>query len=298
MTPTQTLRPDRLTLTAFAAVALLAGSNLVVVRLSNRTLPPLYGAGIRFLAASTLLFGWALATRMPMPTRKQLPGTVLFGLLGFGGFFAFAYWALVSLHAGVAGTLAASVPLLTALLAALQGVERLTVRGMAGAAIALAGIGVMLGAPSAAGIAVVPALAMLAAASCNAEANVVVKKLPTGAPVPTNAIAMLTGAVVLLTLSAVFGESWIMPTDAQTLGVLAFLVTMGSVALFVLYLWTIKRWTASGMSYIFVLMPVVATLLGVFILDEPITAVAVLGGIMVVTGVYVGALSGRRDRTR
>ncbi len=52
------------------------------------------------------------------------------------------------------------------------------------------------------------------------------------------------------------------------------------------------------MSYIFVLMPVVATLLGVLILDEPITAVAVLGGIMVVTGVYVGALSGRRDRTR
>lgn len=76
------------------------------------------------------------------------------------------------------------------------------------------------------------------------------------------------------------------------------MVTMGSVALFVLYLWTIKRWTASGMSYIFVLMPVVATLLGVLILDEPITAVGVLGGIMVVTGVYVGALSGRRDRTR
>lgn len=298
MTTTQTLRPDRLTLTAFGVVALLAGSNLVVVRLSNRTLPPLYGAGIRFLAASTLLFGWALATRMPMPTRKQLPGTMLFGLLGFGGFFSFTYWALVSLHAGVAGTLAASVPLLTALLAALQGLERLTARGIAGAAIALAGIGVMLGAPSAAGIAVVPALAMLAAAACNAEANVVVKKLPTGAPVPTNAIAMLTGAVVLLTLSAAFGESWIMPTDVQTLGVLAFLVTMGSVALFVLYLWTIKRWTASGMSYIFVLMPVVATLLGVLILDEPVTAVAVLGGVMVVTGVYVGALSGRRARTR
>lgn len=286
--------PDPLTLAGFGAVVLLAGSNLVVVRLSNRGLPPFFGAGIRFLLASLLLFAWVVVRRLPLPSRRELPGTLLFGVLGFAGFFAFGYWALVYLPAGIAGTLAASVPLLTSLFAAAQGLERLTVRGLAGSGIAMAGIAVMLGAPAAAGVALGPALSVLAAAACDAEANVVVKKLPLGHPVPTNAVAMLAGSLILMAMSAISRESWSLPADASTWGALLFLVTFGSVVLFVLFLWTIKRWTASGMSFMFVLMPVVATVLGVFMLDEPVTAAGAAGGALVLAGVYVGALSGRR----
>jgi drug/metabolite transporter (DMT)-like permease len=282
-----------LTLAGFGAVVLLAGSNLVVVRLSNRWLPPFFGAGIRFVAASVLLFGWVLASKLPLPTRRELPGTLLFGLLGFAGFFAFGYWGLVYLPAGIAGTLAASVPLLTLFLAAAQGLERITLRGLVGGAIAMAGIAVMVGGPSAAGVAIGPALSILAAAACDAEANVVVKKFPLGHPVPTNAVGMLAGSLILLALSAVVGESWSLPAAASTWWALAYLVTFGSVALFVLFLWTIERWTASGMSYMFVLMPVVATVLAIFVLDEPVTAGAAAGGLLVVLGVFVGALSGR-----
>jgi drug/metabolite transporter (DMT)-like permease len=288
----QVRRPDPLTLAGFGAVVLLAGSNLVVVRLSNRGLPPFFGAGIRFLAASVLLFGWVLVRRLPLPTRRELPGTLLFGLLGFAGFFAFGYWGLVYLPAGIAGTLAASVPLLTLFFAAAQGLERITLRGLAGGAIAMVGIAVMLGAPSAAGVAIGPALSILAAAACDAEANVVVKKFPLGHPVATNAVGMLAGSFILLALSAITRESWLLPADLSTWWALAYLVTLGSVALFVLFLWTIKRWTASGMSFMFVLMPVVATVLGFLVLDEPVTAGAVAGGLLVVLGVFVGALSG------
>lgn len=282
-----------MTLAGFGAVVLLAGSNLVVVRLSNRELPPFFGAGIRFVAASVLLFGWVLARKLPLPTRRELPGTLLFGLLGFAGFFAFGYWGLVYLPAGIAGTLAASVPLLTLFLAAAQGLERITLRGLVGGAIAMAGIAVMVGGPSAAGVAIGPALSILAAAACDAEANVVVKKFPLGHPVSTNAVGMLAGSLILLALSAVVGEIWSLPAGASTWWALAYLVTFGSVALFVLFLWTIKRWTASGMSYMFVLMPVVATVLAIFVLDEPVTAAAAAGGLLVVLGVFVGALSGR-----
>ncbi|HEX2149958.1 MAG TPA: hypothetical protein VHI31_07305, partial [Actinomycetota bacterium] len=55
----------------------------------------------------------------------------------------------------------------------------------------------------------------------------------------------------------------------------------------------IKRWTASGMSFMFVLIPLVASVLGIFILDERVTAPAAAGGLVVLLGVYVGALSGR-----
>lgn len=250
-----------MTLAGFGVVVLLAGSNLVVVRLSNRGLPPFFGAGIRFLATSVLLFGWILVRKLPLPTRRELPGTLLFGLLGFAGFFAFSYWALVYLPAGIVGTLAASVPLLTVFLAAAQGLETITLRGLAGGPIAMAGIAVMVGAPSAAGVAIGPALSVLAAAACEAEVNVVVKKLPLGNPVSTNAVGMLAGSLILLALSAVYREGWSLPDDATTWWALGYLVTFGSLLL-VLFLWTINRWTASGMSFMFVLMPVVATVWG------------------------------------
>jgi drug/metabolite transporter (DMT)-like permease len=289
----ETRRPDLLTLTGFGVVVLLAGSNLVVVRLSNRGLPPFFGAGIRFLATSALLLGWILFRKLPLPTREELPGTLLFGLLAFAGFFAFTYWALVYLPAGIVGTLAASVPLLTVFLATAQGLEEITLRGLAGAVVAMAGIAFMMGAPSAAGVAIGPGLSVLAGAACQAEANVVVKKFPLGNPVSTNAVGMLAGSLILFLLSALNRERWSLPDDPATWWALAYLVGVGSL-LFVLFLWTIKRWTASGMSFMFVLMPVVATVLGIFILDEPVTAPAAAGGLVVLLGVYVGALSGRR----
>lgn len=291
MSATETRRPDALTLAGFGVVVLLAGSNLVVVRVSNRGLPPFFGAGIRFLATSFLMFGWVLVRKLPLPTRRELPGTLLFGLLGFAGFFGFGYWGLVYLPAGIAGTLAASVPLLTMFLAAGQGLEKLTLRELAGGAIAMAGIAVMLAGPSEGGVPIGPALSMLAAAACQAELNVVVKRLPVGNPVSTNAVGMLAGSLVLVVLSAVVRERWSLPKDASTWWAVAYLVLLGGV-LFVLFLWTIRRWTASGMSFMFVLMPVVATILGILILDEPVTPSAVSGGLLVLLGVFVGALSG------
>jgi len=184
---------------------------------------------------------------------------------------------------------------MTLFLASAQGLERITLRGLAGGAIAMAGIAVMLGAPATAGVAIGPVLSILAAAACDAEANVVVKKLPLGHPVSTNAVGMLVGSLILLALSTVFRESWLLPGDASTWWALSYLVTLGSVVLFVLFLWTIKRWTASGMSYMFVLVPVVASVLAIVILDEPVTAAAAAGGLLVLLGVYVGALSGRRE---
>jgi drug/metabolite transporter (DMT)-like permease len=64
------------------------------------------------------------------------------------------------------------------------------------------------------------------------------------------------------------------------------------VGLFVLYLYILKRWTASRTSYAFVLFPVVASLLGLWLQGDPITPALAIGGIIVLSGVYIGALHG------
>ena len=141
-------RPDSKILAAFTAMVFIGGTNFVAVRLSDRGLAPLYGAGLRFVGAAVLLCIFLVVRHIAPPTREQLKGTLLYGALGFGASYAFAYLALVSLPSGVAAVVMGSVPLITMLLAVAHGVERFRLRGLVGGTIAIAGILILVGAPS------------------------------------------------------------------------------------------------------------------------------------------------------
>jgi len=287
-------RPDSRILAAFSAMVLIGGTNFVAVRLSDRGLAPLYGAGVRFLGAAVLLYVFLAWRRIPLPTREQLKGTLLYGVLGFAASYACAYLALVSLSSGVAAVIMGSVPLITLLLAVAQGIERFRLRGLVGATIAIAGIVVLVGAPSNAHIPVGALFLMLGAAFSASESSIVLKKYPTGHPMATNAVAMAVGGVLLLGLSVVSGEHWSLPSSSTTWASLMYLVVLGSIGLFALFLFTLERSTASRVSYLFVLTPIVASILGAALAGEAVTAAMIAGGVTVLFGVYVGALSGSR----
>jgi drug/metabolite transporter (DMT)-like permease len=59
---------------------------------------------------------------------------------------------------------------------------------------------------------------------------------------------------------------------------------------FLLALYILARWTASATSYAFLLFPLVAIVLGVVLFDEPFQPVFLLGGAVVLLGVYIGAI--------
>src|SRR5919109_3191595 len=134
-------------LAAFLVESVLAGGNAVGVRFSNRELPALWGAGLRFSLAALLLVGLMAALRLPLPRGRALIGALLFGALNFGGAFAFAYYGLVHVHAGFGQILLALVPLATLLLAVAHGQERLHAAGVLGTLLALAGVAALLRAP-------------------------------------------------------------------------------------------------------------------------------------------------------
>jgi drug/metabolite transporter (DMT)-like permease len=287
-------QPGSATLAAFTAMVLIGGTNFVAVRLSDRGLAPLYGAGLRFLGAAALLYIVMRWRRVGLPTRDQLKGTLLFGGLGFAASYAFAYLALVSIPSGVAAVLMGAVPLLTLLLAVAHRVERFRLRGLVGATIAVTGIVLLAGAPSRVHISVSGLLLMLGAALSAAESSIVLKKYPTGHPMATNAVAMSFGGALLLALSLVHGEHWSLPATSTTWASLIYLVTLGSMAMFALFLFTLRRWTASRVSYLFVLTPIVASLLGVVLAGDAISPATIAGGATVLFGVYVGALAKTR----
>lgn len=291
---TSSSAPDRTTLTAFAGLVLLVGTNPVAIRFSNRELEPFWGAGVRFAAAAVLFAAIVAFRRLAIPRGRALAGAALYGALGIGAFFAFAYWGLVRVNAGLGGVIFATVPLLTFFFAVVQGLERFHWRALAGALVVVAGITVVFADQIRADVPLAGLLSLLAAAVCAAETNIVVKRLPSIDPVVTNVIAMTVGAILLLGISFVTSEQRIVPTRAASWTALAYLVTIGTVGVFLLFLFVLKRWQASSVAYEFVLAPFVASALGAWLLEETVSGLAAVGAALVLAGVYVGALMGAK----
>ena len=286
------VRPEHLVLPAFIAESVLAGGNAVGVRFSNRELDPLWGAGLRFTLASLLLGSVMAVLRLPFPRGRALAGAIVFGALMFGGSFGLAYYAFVRIHAGLGQTLFALVPLATLLLAVAQRQERLRAAAVAGTLLSLVGIGLISGLSERESVPLLSLLAVLGAVFCFSQATVLVRHFPPVHSVTLNAVGMATGALVLIGLSLVFGHSIVLPEQGETLLALAYLVAIGSGVVFVLYVFVIRGWGASRAAYGFVLTPVVTVLLSSWLDDEPITSGLVFGGILVLAGVYIGALRG------
>jgi drug/metabolite transporter (DMT)-like permease len=282
--------PGRWALASFLTCAVLAGANAVGVRFSNRELDPLWGAGLRFGAAAVILLIAVLVLRLPLPRGRAWAGPLTYGVLNFAAAFAFGYYALQYLHAGFGQTLFALVPLATLLLAVAQRQERLARWAVAGTLLACAGVVVMSWGPLDRSIPLSALLAALGSTACFAQTAVLVHRLPNVHPLTTNAIGMAIGAVLLLAGSAVTGEAHILPERAATWASLVFLVLFGSIGVFGLYLVVLRVWPASRASYVFVLAPFVTVALSAWLDDEPVGPGLVVGGLLVLAGVYVGAL--------
>jgi drug/metabolite transporter (DMT)-like permease len=282
--------PDLLTVGAFILVAVLAGANFVAIRLTLRDLAPFWGAAVRFLPASAILLIACFLRRIPMPRGKSLVGALLFGLLNFAGFFAFAYWGLQRVQAGSAALATSTVPLLTLLLAWLQRLEKLTIRGLAGGSLAVLGILIIQGGQKAGGIPAASFLAFIAAAACAAESLVLLKRFRLTDPLSTNAVAMGVGGVVLLLLSFLAREPRSLPRAIESWASLAYLIPFGTLLLFAAQVYIVRRWSASAASYVFVLIPFVATALGVLLAAERLSASLLIGGPLILVGVLIGTL--------
>lgn len=286
-----TERPSGLTLSLFTVAVIIGGANFIAVRFSNRELDPFWGAGLRFALAAILFIVIAAALKLSIPRGRVFWMTVLYGLLSFAISYALMYWALVRVNAGLAAVVLAMVPLVTVLLAAAHGMEKLTTRSLVGSILAIGGILWMTLGPQDIVLPFSALIAMLLAVISVSESVIVSKKVSRNHPAMTNAVGMTAGALVLLGISAVAGDSWVLPKEPEAFWAVAYLVTIGSVGLFVLILLVVRQWTASATSYAFVLFPVVTMLLGAWIADEALTAQGLIGAVLVMSGVWFGALS-------
>jgi drug/metabolite transporter (DMT)-like permease len=287
-------RPDRATVLAFAGVVLFGGLNTIAVKETVAELDPEWGAGLRFLIAGLLLAALTLVGRRSFPRGRGLVGAMVYGLFGFAASFGLVYPALRSTQAGTAAVVIALSPLATYILAVAQRQERFRPMSLLGALVALLGIAIVFLDQAGATISLGPLVLIFVGMVCLSEAGVIVKWVPRSDPIATNAVAMLTAAVVLIVASFVLGESRTIPTRSTTWIAVAYIVVFGSVAMFSLYLFGLGRWTASGMSYSTLLLPFVSVTVATLLIGEQFSIAFVVGGVVMLVGVYLGAFGVHR----
>ncbi len=283
-----------------ALVAVLWGVNFVAIHFSLEHYPPFFLVGLRFLvlAIPTVLF-------------VKWPGVKVRWLLGYGlGFgilqFAFLYAGMeAGMPPGLASlVLQASAPF-TVVLAALWLRERITVMQGVGVLIAVAGLGI-IAAERAGTSALLPVILTLCGALGWAFGNICSRQAkpvsPLGLtlwmsvvpPIPLIALSLLVEGPDLIWHSVV--TTFTVEAIPAVLG-LAYTVLLGTVVGSGIWVTLMKRNPSSRVAPFSMLVPVAGFTSAWLILGEVPNAADLLGGAVVIAGVFIATTSWRPRRT-
>jgi drug/metabolite transporter (DMT)-like permease len=288
-------RADRITLIAFLLAVGFGGLGTVFVRVTLREIPPMWGGALRFTTAAIILLAIVRWRRIERPRGRALIGAMLFGLLGMGLSTLLIYRSLVSTPAGVTQVILALVPLETLLFAVAVRLEAFRWEGLIGSAIAIVGVAVVFGDQLNSNVPLTGLVAVLGAGLSISSTTVALKWFPSSNPLAAASVALPMGAALFWVASFAFGEPHDLPTTPAVWAALAWLTFVGTLGVMLLFLFVVGRMSASKASYQFLLMPLVTVVASSIVNGEQISPAFIVGGAIVLMGVYVGIV--RTSRT-
>ena len=269
--------------------AAIVATRFVVGEVGPATLAGLrYAIGLVTLLPFVLHFLWRTPQRTPI-TARELPRMALLGVGQFALLIALLNIGLQTVPAAQAALLFACFPLLTLLVAAALGHERLNARNGLGTLLTLGGVavafgpGVLAGSTSLAG-----ALAVLASALCGAVCSVLYRPVLQRHPVlPVSAVAM-AAAVLFLAVWAPFeaAASRIALLSPTAWRAIAFIGASSGIGYF-LWLWALRHASASRVTLFLSLSPLTALLLGAVWLGEPLVPRLLVAVALVAIGLRI-----------
>lgn len=275
---------------AFAIVYVVWGSTYLAIAVADRTLPPLLMLSVRFLVAGGLLFAWSawrgdLAAERP--GRRQWRAAALVGglllVLDTGGIA----WAEQRVATGLTALLVATVPLFMALLDRIVLGVRLSAGAVAGIAVGLLGVGLLVG-PSA-HIDLLGAAVILGASFAWAAGSVYARVAPLPRkPVLSASMQMLSAGLLLGVAGLAMGEGsrvHLGQISSASLAAVAFLIVFGSLVAFTAYAWLLKNASTTLLSTYAYVNPAVAVFLGWALVGEHVGSKEIAAGIVILSSV-------------
>ena len=286
-------------LAAAIAASVLGGAVIVATRVLASTVDPVVLAALRYvigallLVPATMLIGKIRITRndyLPIAALGVLIFTLVPYLLNLGLHYTSATRGAIALS---------TLPLSTAVLAALLRIERLTVPTCVGVVLATIGVVTAL---SERDLAAGPArawigdLILIMTALLGSFYNLLVRPLmQRNGALATTACAMVAGVFALMTTTVISGQ-WQWPhLSVMHWSIVAFLGVFGAAANFWLWSYALSHTPPTQVAITTTLSPVTAGLLGWGLLGEAVSVRSLFGLAAVVLGIII-AVRGRLVR--
>jgi len=288
----QKSRDTVLIVLAFFAIYVIWGSTYLLNKIAVSEISPLYLASIRFTVAGLLIFlaakllGHSLAIN-----KRQLINSIIAGFLfltyGNGVFV----WALKYVDSGFAALEASTQPLIILVLMRLIDGKKIKIMSVIGVLLGVVGIYLLV---SQKGItadkeSIFSIIMIFTCVVSWSYGSIFVAKaqLPSKYLISTG-YQMVSGGLLLLIFSAFLGEEWLSPLkwNSSTQISMFLLIIFGGIVAFTAFNYLLKKVSAEKVATSAYVNPIIALLLGWYILDEQITGQSIIAAIVLLTGVY------------
>ncbi len=279
-------------LALFLLLATLWGSAFVAISAGLSHVPPILFAALRYDIAGVLMLGYAASTVDKWRPRDRTDWTQIAvgALLLIAAYHAFLFVGQQNTTAAAAAILVSLSPVLsTGFARLLVPDDALSAVGVAGVAVGLVGVGVIVR-PDPSNLLATDAVAkglVFCAAAAFALGSVLTRRIDASLPIETmEAWSMLGGAVALHLVSLAIGEpveptAWARP---EAIGAIAYLSVGASAVGFLIYFDLLERLGPVEINMVSYVAPVVTAVVGWLYLGEVVDATALAGFGLIAVG--------------
>ncbi|HEX7624779.1 MAG TPA: EamA family transporter [Anaeromyxobacteraceae bacterium] len=275
----------------FLVPAFIWGTTWYAIKFQLGVVAPEVSVAYRFALAALLLFGWCALRRIPLAFDLRAHASLaLLGVLQYALNYVLVYLSEVYLTSGVVALLFGLLVLWNLLGARLLFGNRLTTPVLAGAAVGMLGVTLVLW-PDLVRLRATHeqvlgvALALLGTATASAGNLWSQRLFRQGvAVVPSTAWSMLYGSLAVATSCLVRGIPFTFDGSLPYLASLGYLALFGSVFAFIAYLTLLQRIGAGRAGYTAVVIPVLAMATSTVFEGYRWSAIGLLGMVLVLVG--------------
>ncbi|RBL72309.1 EamA family transporter [Pseudomonas sp. MWU13-2625] len=287
-----------LTSTLFLIVCLSWGTTWLGIKIAVESVPPLTAAGLRFLIAFPLFLSFAALRREPLLFPRQSRWFFVFVTLSY---FSLPYYLLnygeMHVSSGLTALLFSCMPVFILIFSALFLREKILPTQMLGIAIGFASLfmiirsqGLHLDQAEWLGV-----LAILCAAILHALCYVVTKKHGSAISVITyNTLPIGIAGLMLFIVGLNVEAPVFKDVTARSWGALLYLGLVASVGGFIVYFILLKRLSPVLLSFVFIIFPVFALLIGAWYEGTPISRDRMLYSAILLAGFAITKLPLKR----
>ena len=279
-------------------LAAIWGSSFMFIEIALRDLEPATVILLRIVTgALTLAVYIRLAGHSVRSLRPYAAPLAVLGAVNTALPFFLIAWGQQYIDSGLAAILNASSPLFTAVFAlSIDRSQRVTGLRLAGVLLGFAGVVLLVGFELSGGErAVIGGLAVVAASACYGAGGLYAGRHTIGLPPALVAFGTLAWAT-LFTLP--LGAAQAAAPGWESLLAVLYLGFAATGAAYLLYFGLVAGAGASKAVLVTYLVPALALVYGAVLLDEQVTAVALMGFALVLAGVALGTGVGRRAGAR